>query len=243
MGANPEAFPAYYVDRRNFYDLSRNLLATVVPDGSALGFPPYCGGLLLEEELMSEIRRRYDPEFKSGAVRIVLETRKPIARVARELGLHAGTLGNWVKQQRVSQEGNGPLGEDSLAELVRLRKRGGGVADGGVMCSNDLWSCGSRRRPDERGIAYRRPEDQPWRSPRGFLSAAGGERVLVLQVAATAVRPPPNNAGRSWISRCGRCLRPRTERMVLLGSALSWGPMASECQKRPWPGLCAPKGW
>ena len=86
-----------------------------------LGFPPYRGGLLLEEELMSEIRRRYDPEFKSGAVRIVLETGKPIARVARDLGLHPGTLGNWVKQQRVSQDGSGLLGEDSLAELVRLR--------------------------------------------------------------------------------------------------------------------------
>ena len=58
-----------------------------------------------------------------------------------------------MKQQRVSQDGSGLLGEDSLAELVRLRKRGGGVADGGVMCSNDLWSCGSRRRHDERGIA------------------------------------------------------------------------------------------
>ena len=89
--------------------------------GVVLGFPPYRGGLLLEEELMSEIRRRYDPEFKSGAVRIVLETRKPIAQVARDLGLHPGTLGNWVKQQRVSQDGSGPLGEDSLAELVRLR--------------------------------------------------------------------------------------------------------------------------
>ena len=44
---------------------------------------------------MSEMRRRYDPEFKSGVVRIVLETGKPIARVARDLGLHAGTLGNW----------------------------------------------------------------------------------------------------------------------------------------------------
>ena len=36
---------------------------------------------------MPEIRRRYDPESKSGAVRIVLETRKPIAHVARDLGL------------------------------------------------------------------------------------------------------------------------------------------------------------
>ena len=42
---------------------------------------------------MSEIRRRYDPEFKSGAVRIVLETGKPIARVARDLGLQCGYVG------------------------------------------------------------------------------------------------------------------------------------------------------
>ena len=58
-----------------------------------LGFPPYRGGLLFEEELMSEIRRRYDPEFKSGAVRIVLETGKPIARVVRDLGLQCGYVG------------------------------------------------------------------------------------------------------------------------------------------------------
>ena len=42
---------------------------------------------------MSEIRRRYDPEFKSGAVRIVLETGKPIAQVARDLGLQCGYVG------------------------------------------------------------------------------------------------------------------------------------------------------
>ena len=71
---------------------------------------------------MSEMRRRYDPEFRSGAVRIVLETGKPIAQVARDLGVHPGTLGNWVKQQRLSREGAGPLGEGGLAELSRLRK-------------------------------------------------------------------------------------------------------------------------
>ena len=40
---------------------------------------------------MSEIRRRYDPEFKSGAVRIVLETGKPIeaARICGERGLRS----------------------------------------------------------------------------------------------------------------------------------------------------------
>ena len=58
---------------------------------------------------MPEIRRRYDPEFKSGAVRIVLETGKPIAQVARDLGIHAGTLGNWIKEERLGRADTGQL--------------------------------------------------------------------------------------------------------------------------------------
>ena len=47
---------------------------------------------------MPETRRKYNPEFREGAVRIVKETGKPIAEVARDLGIHPGTLGNWVKK-------------------------------------------------------------------------------------------------------------------------------------------------
>ncbi|HWC09731.1 MAG TPA: transposase [Acidimicrobiales bacterium] len=52
---------------------------------------------------MPETRRKYKPEFREGAVRIVQETGKPIAEVARDLGIHAGTLGNWVKKDRLAR--------------------------------------------------------------------------------------------------------------------------------------------
>jgi len=44
---------------------------------------------------MAETRRRFDREFREGAVCIVRETGKPIAQAARDLGIHDGTLGNW----------------------------------------------------------------------------------------------------------------------------------------------------
>ena len=72
---------------------------------------------------MSEIRRRYDPEFKAGAVRIVRETRKPVAEIARELGIDAGTLGNWVRKDRVERGEAEGLSSDDRADLVRLRQR------------------------------------------------------------------------------------------------------------------------
>lgn len=70
---------------------------------------------------MSEQRKKYDREFRDGAVRIVLETGKPIAQVARDLGVNVGTLGNWVTRDREEREGRGELTADDLAELKRLR--------------------------------------------------------------------------------------------------------------------------
>jgi len=73
---------------------------------------------------VSQTRRKFDQDFKEGAVRLVRETGKPIAQVARELGIHDGTLGNWVNAERRRREGGGgTLGEDERAELVRLRKQ------------------------------------------------------------------------------------------------------------------------
>lgn len=72
---------------------------------------------------MAEKRRRFDQDFRDGAVRIVKETGKPIARVARGLGINEGTLGNWVNMDRKRRDGgNGGLSVDERAELSRLRR-------------------------------------------------------------------------------------------------------------------------
>jgi transposase len=76
---------------------------------------------------MGERRRKYDRDFREGAVRIVRETGKPIAVVARELGIHDGTLGNWVTVDRRRQAGGG-LSVDERAELVRLRRENAELA-------------------------------------------------------------------------------------------------------------------
>ena len=70
---------------------------------------------------MLETRKKYDREFREGAVRIVEETKKPIAQIARDLGVNEGTLGNWVQRARAAREGHGELSTGDYEELKRLR--------------------------------------------------------------------------------------------------------------------------
>jgi transposase-like protein len=45
-------------------------------------------------------RQNYSPEFKEEAARLVVDSSRPIAHVAREIGVHDVTLGYWVKAYR-----------------------------------------------------------------------------------------------------------------------------------------------
>src|SRR5665213_2220705 len=90
---------------------------------------------------MPEKRRKYDREFREGAVRIVYETGKPVAQVARDLGVNEGTLGNWVVKDRAARNGLHGLSVGGAAELKRLRAEKA-ICGWNVMSSSDPWSCG-----------------------------------------------------------------------------------------------------
>jgi len=54
---------------------------------------------------------------------MVIETSRPIAQVARELGLNEGTLGNWVNKYRKDHAGEEPpLNVDERARLRELER-------------------------------------------------------------------------------------------------------------------------
>jgi transposase len=73
--------------------------------------------------------RTFTPEYRREAARLVIESGRPIAQVARELGLGAQLLSRWVLVERASDQpaepsadGQGPLTVDERAELARLRR-------------------------------------------------------------------------------------------------------------------------
>jgi len=69
---------------------------------------------------MSRARRKFSPQFKAEAVAMVLETGKPIAEVARDLGVNDGTLGNWVAAWRDANPE--PQAELSPIERARVKE-------------------------------------------------------------------------------------------------------------------------
>jgi transposase len=71
---------------------------------------------------MARNYRKFDEDFKQGAVQLVIETGKPIAQVARDLGVNEGTLGNWCARERRVRKKDRSLDPDERAELERLRR-------------------------------------------------------------------------------------------------------------------------
>jgi transposase len=64
----------------------------------------------------------YPPEFRREAVELVRVSAKPIAQVARDLGVSNQTLRNWIKQADVNAGKREGLATEEREELRRLRR-------------------------------------------------------------------------------------------------------------------------
>lgn len=69
---------------------------------------------------MSGKYRKFSPEFREEAARMVIETSRAIADVGRELSINETTLGNWVKAYREDHMADEPPLQ--LPERARLRE-------------------------------------------------------------------------------------------------------------------------
>jgi transposase len=67
-----------------------------------------------------ERRRKFSPEFKDEAVKMVIDSSRAIAEVAREIQVNEGTLGNWVNKYRIEHADEEP--PLSMSDRARLRE-------------------------------------------------------------------------------------------------------------------------
>ncbi len=68
--------------------------------------------------------RKYPEELRERAVRLYFESNRPIAHVARDLGIHREALRQWVRRAEVeaTPRASRVLPSDVQEELARLRK-------------------------------------------------------------------------------------------------------------------------
>jgi transposase-like protein len=68
-------------------------------------------------------KKSFSPEFRETAAREVVENSRSIASVAREIGVHDTTLGNWVKAYRKQHEADAaPMGLSERARLLEAER-------------------------------------------------------------------------------------------------------------------------
>jgi transposase len=77
----------------------------------------------MADKTRKRTRRSFTEEFKTGAVRLVLDEGKTVGAAARDLDLTESSLRNWVEQARANRtHGKTGLTTAEREELARLRK-------------------------------------------------------------------------------------------------------------------------
>jgi transposase len=77
---------------------------------------------IMENKDTPRARRSFPDEFKADAVAMVLDDGRKIVDVADAIGVGEGTLGNWVRLERIERGERAGLTREDRSELVELRK-------------------------------------------------------------------------------------------------------------------------
>ena len=67
-------------------------------------------------------KRTFSAEYREEAVKMVIDSDRPIAAIARDLGINEGTLGNWVNKYRAEHPASEELNIAERACLKELEK-------------------------------------------------------------------------------------------------------------------------
>src|SRR5450631_1780431 len=142
--------------------------------------------------IMGRTRRGFTPEYKDEAVKLVIDTGRPVSTVARELGIKESTLGWWVHDFKAraaaGEAGQGGLSETERAELLRLRRENSDLKLDRAFLKKRRSS--SPRKPRIRTASVRADaggQEQLHRDPNG--PALGGVPVRVLRLAGPGTVP------------------------------------------------------
>ena len=157
---------------------------------------------------MGEQRRQWAPEFKRDAVNLVRSSGRPVAEIARELGVGESSLSYWVAKDRKERADRDPkrfaVGTAESEEVRRLRKRV--VEAPRLSCRQLLLSIGVPSSPGRQPRQSRflseegtsRPRSSPASTSAGYNSA---------RAVHSHTEPPKEGAGNRAPSTTSRNLR------------------------------------
>jgi transposase len=67
-------------------------------------------------------RRKYSDEFKEESVKLAQRSGIPVSQTAKELGINAEMLRNWIRQFGAGPDGERRMSPAEHSEMIRLRR-------------------------------------------------------------------------------------------------------------------------
>jgi transposase len=128
--------------------------------------------------------RQFTPEFKRDAVQLVRTTGRPIAEIARELGIYDSTLGNWARQDRIDHGEQEGLTSDERARLHQLERDNARLRMERDLLKRTVPS-GSRRHRHREPLPLCRCPEGRWLSGPRRLPGGGGDPLGLLRLDRT----------------------------------------------------------